>query len=546
MSKQTTTIIMKRKLLGVGVLLLSAGLLQAQTRYVDEIFTDADIIVQSDQAYSLNWQPFAPASIGGPQLLPNFMDVYLPSPAVDTETDRPVVVYFHTGSFLPKGLAGPVGEKTDSAAVEICKRFARRGFVAISASYRVGWLANSTNLDQRRGTNLLAVYKATQDARSLVRYLHRTVAEFGNPMGINDDRIILMGQGSGGYITFTAATLDKYSELVDFEKFQYEDPSSTGLYGKPVSAGDPYVDTAVVGDWNGFGGQVCFTGDTTALGLPEVDTSCEGRNFVNHPGYSSDFAMAINLGGALGDESWLEKGDPVMISVHVIQDYFAPYYEGMVNVPIGQQFYNVVRVAGSYNAIRKAGNLGNLNVMGFDWNDPLSLKARTPWYNPWGVHHILPFDIPPPNPSAPYLVNANPWDWWDPSDPAGQGQTNPNNVSQSKAYIDTIFEFVIPRLKRAIDSPNLSSDRIEENNTGRMAKMYPNPTKDVFTVEVSGIYREIKGVELMDITGKVMSRTAGNNASEMQISTSNLSNGTYLVRIQTNAGVLTEKLQVVH
>jgi hypothetical protein len=41
------------------------------------------------------------------------------------------------------------------------------GYVSIAASYRLGWLANSTNLDVRRGSNLLAVYYSIQDAKAL-------------------------------------------------------------------------------------------------------------------------------------------------------------------------------------------------------------------------------------------------------------------------------------------------------------------------------------------------------------------------------------------
>lgn len=534
------------KRLSLCVLALGTLLAHAQTRYVDEIFSNNDIIKIADQPYSLNWQQFAPANIGGPQLLPNFMDVYMPSPAVDSETNRPVIVYFHTGSFLPKGLAGPVGERTDSAAVEICKRFAKRGFVAISATYRVGWLANSTDLDQRRGSNLLAVYKATQDARSLVRAIRADALFAGNTLGINEERIILMGQGSGGYITFAAATLDKYSEVADFDKFQYEDASSTGLYGSPVNAGDPYVDTSVVGDWWGYGGEVCLTGDTTAIGLPEVDPSCTGRNYVNFPGVSSDFAMAINLGGALGDESWLEKGDPVMVSAHVVQDFFAPFVAGMVNVPIGQQFFNVVEVAGSMTAITRASQLRNLNVLHFDWNDSLSLQARNASYNPYGIHHILPFDIPPPDPSAPFLVNSNPWDWWDPADPSGINEVNPNNVTQSKAYIDTIFDFVIPRIKRVLDVSNLSSDIIEATGVDKHVKLYPNPVNDVLYVELLDVNREIRSVHLTDMSGRILLREQGNNHISQQISVGSLPSGAYVLSVETDNGTINERVSVTH
>jgi hypothetical protein len=82
-------------------------------------------------------------------------DFYMPSPAVDTVTNRPVVIVWHTGSFLPKGINGsPLGTRQDSAVVEMCSRFAKMGYVSIAASYRLGWLANSTNLDVRRGSNL--------------------------------------------------------------------------------------------------------------------------------------------------------------------------------------------------------------------------------------------------------------------------------------------------------------------------------------------------------------------------------------------------------
>ena len=54
------------------------------------------------------------------------MDVYQPDQTVDTETARPVFVFVHAGNALPPPLNGsPTGTRTDSSAVEVCKRMAR-------------------------------------------------------------------------------------------------------------------------------------------------------------------------------------------------------------------------------------------------------------------------------------------------------------------------------------------------------------------------------------------------------------------------------------
>jgi dienelactone hydrolase len=66
------------------------------------------------------------------------MDVYEPSG--DTASVRPLVLVLHTGSFLPAVMNGqPTGGRKDSAVVEMCTRFAKKGYVAAAVSYRLGW-----------------------------------------------------------------------------------------------------------------------------------------------------------------------------------------------------------------------------------------------------------------------------------------------------------------------------------------------------------------------------------------------------------------------
>ncbi|GCD77503.1 hypothetical protein JCM31826_09850 [Thermaurantimonas aggregans] len=532
---------MKKSLRLLLALLVTSYLSEAQVRYLEPVFTDAQISVMSNVNYGINFFAYAPASIGGPQLLPLRCDVYMPDTSVDNVTNRPVIVYFHTGSFLPKGLASPMGDKTDSAAVEICRRFAKMGYVAISATYRVGWLANSTDLDLRRGTNLLAVYYAIQDAKTMVRFLRASVLGQGNPFKINPNAITLLGQGSGGYITLAYGTLNKYTEL-QLDKFKYDNASSTGLFGYPVQAGDMYVDTSVVGDWNGFGGKVTLTGQQTPLGLPQIDMTKRGRNYENFPGVPSDVAMTVNLGGALGDSTWLEAGDPPIVSVHVVQDFFAPYISGMVNVPIAGQFYPVVSVAGSHTAVRLSNQIGNNAILTTNWNDPISLKARAnATLNPGQIHHILPFDIPPPNPALPFRVNSNPWDWWDPNDPLSANETNPNIKAQSLAYIDSVMGFIAPRIAKMLTTKGYQIPvSVDENSIDTKIIMYPNPATTHFSLSTP---KPIEKIELVDMTGRVVHVNAPYESFHT-VRTEHLPKGVYFVRLLMENEWYTKKVVI--
>ncbi len=529
--------------LAFSALFLSASLANAQTRYLDEVFTDSEITVISDQVYGINFSQYVPASLGGPQLIPQFYDVYMPDQTVDTESARPVIVYLHTGSFLPKGLASPFGEKTDSAAVEFCRRFARMGYVAISASYRVGWLANSTDLDLRRGTNLMAVYNAVQDAKACVRTLNGLQLGGGNPYETNMNHVALVGQGSGGYITFAYGALDNIQEVVGLSKFQYTQ-AGTGIYGNAVNANDPYGDVNIVGDWNGFGGQVTLTGNTTPLGLPEIDLTAVGRNYENGAGLPDDVSVVVNLGGALGDSTWLDAGEIPIISVHCRRDFFAPYYRGMVQVPVAGQFFPVVEVAGSHTAIKMADDFGNNSVFyNANFSDAITMKARNNQYNLGNYEALLTFNIPAANPQLPFQVNSNPWDWWDPADPLGVNETNPNIKSQSMAYIDTVMGFITPRIayifkQDGLNVPGLGEEEL--NTVNENIKMFPNPASELVTIQTTA---DMISVMVLDLTGKEVATFAPGN-KEFTMNVENLRSGVYLVAVRTEEGTTFRRLSV--
>ena len=97
----------------------------------------------------------------------------------------------------------------------------------------------------------MAVYNAVQDAKVCVRAIRASNLVQGDPYRIDPNFVSMMGVGSGGYISLAYATIDNYAEVANPTKFQYT-ADGIGIFGDSISAGDPYIDTAVVGNWDGY------------------------------------------------------------------------------------------------------------------------------------------------------------------------------------------------------------------------------------------------------------------------------------------------------
>ena len=517
---------------------VTAESLWAQQRYTDEVFSNSQITTLNNVPYGYNFSQYVPANLGGPMVVPMYADIYMPDTVADPVASRPVVILFHTGSFLPRGLASPMGDRKDSAVVEIAKRFARRGFIAVSATYRLGWLANSTNLDLRRGTNLMAVYNAVQDAKVCVRAVRASKLVQGDPYRVDPNAISLIGVGSGGYVTLAYATINNLAEVASPAKFKYT-TAGTGIFGNAVTAGMPYVDTARVGDWNGYGGKATIIGAHPVTGLPLVDQTQPGRNIELYKGIPSNVNFVANLGGALGDSAWMAQGDAAVISLHSRFDFFAPYYRGMVNVPIAGSFFPVVDVAGSHTAVKMANTFGNNSVFNAgSMMDPLSVKARNNPYNVGNQENLYTFNMLPPNAAMPFKVNANPWDWWNPADPLSANETNPNVKAQSKLYIDTVMGFILPRMAKALNAVGYNVG-VQEQATASF-QIIPNPANNFARLRLDGMHAH--NGQVLDGLGRLfMDQTVGIE-DELVLNTSAWKSGIYWVRVQTDLGVQTKQL----
>ena len=169
-------------------------------RFLSEVFPSVN--VTTNVVYAQNYEVLT----GTPVLKDLKMDVYEPAGAADPMTERPLIIYLHTGSYIPIIVNGnATGSRNDSAAVEICKQFARRGYVVANMDYRLGWDPTNTNptngLDIRRGTLLNAVYRSIQDAKSCVRYFRKDAATNKNKLA--------------RFATFTSASQNGFVYVVD-------------------------------------------------------------------------------------------------------------------------------------------------------------------------------------------------------------------------------------------------------------------------------------------------------------------------------------------
>lgn len=542
---------------------LATHQMSAQTRYLSPVFNQVE--VTANVTYGVNATLLYQSVFGEaiPELLK--MDIY--RPVGDTETNRPVVLYFHTGNFGPfknpdptspvqNGFNGACGGvRTDSAAVEICTRLAKMGYVAASCEYRLGWLPTATTQELRRYTLINAAYRGVQDARTAIRFMRRSVAEQGNVYGIDPTKVVVWGQGTGGYISLNTALLDDYAKIPTATngKFVWNPQATTGNPCAP-NAIIPMVIQQVNGDIYGTSiGQSPITDPLNSCAVIKIDTLC----YPNHTGYDSDFNLSVNMGGALADTGWVDNAatnpQPAMISFHVPNDNFAPYTTGTLSVPGQDPPLQVVEVQGSYTVqsyMEAAGQQAAL-LNAPSYLDLAVEQAAAFANSPAGVQEPLaglyPLNMPPDpnNPSLP--TSTAPWEWTSfPGLPPIPGVTPGFSCNTNKAsaivYIDTIVRFYAPRacfvlgLQSCVDQI-LSNKEPLAKNIHLVA--LPNPASDQVTLKAED-GEMILSVQVMDRMGRLIAAVQDVNNETFTFRRGILPAGNYVFKANFKEGFATK------
>ncbi|NJC28145.1 T9SS type A sorting domain-containing protein [Neolewinella antarctica] len=532
-------------------LLFVVSSLQAQVRFLDPVF---DAGSAETVTYANNFSEQFQMNID------LTADVY--QPVGDTLDLRPVVVLYHTGNFLPRYFNGSAyGGKDDSVNIEILTRLVERGYVGMSATYRSGWQP-AADASTRTGTLLRAVYRASQDGHAMARYLRKTVAEDDNPYRIDTSRIVFYGIGSGGYLVQAHNFLDDVAQVEQNDQFY--DEAGVSLIN---------VDT---------------------ISNPE-GTIAAFEHIVNHPGYSSDVALTVNLGGALGDSLWID-GDKTsgnggyeapFIAAHSANDPFAPFYYGLVTVPVATPL-PVVRVPGSNLVVSLANERGINDVLA-----PANVATLPDMFGPLAntINSIVndykddERPVPGSNTETFPLGRDNLWtinrtganagtngtagavyNWF--SEPilrqkitgindarpganldadriiAGEPITNPNfnQPARAKAEIDSIMAHFYPRAWYALNLNDVvSSTQNLVSTTAIALTIFPNPATDQFTVEVAES-ELIRSVQITDIEGRIVRTISNINSNRTVVNREGMPRGVYIVQLRLDRGVSAQKV----
>ena len=246
----------------LSIIVFSVTILAAQTRYLDDVFENVDISegVVYGNAPDL---PFIFLFEWNTVDIDLDMDIYEPSN--DSELQRPAIIFLHPGAFFS-------GSNQSDDMVSLSIDAAKKGYVAISANYRLGLNIVSTYSGER------AVYRGVQDISALIRYLR----EHSEDLRIDSDKIFIWGSSAGAFIGLHLA----YSD--DSER-----PEST------------------------YGG-----GNDPDLGC--ID--CEGNNY-NH---NSRPNALVSCWGAIGSLDWINSHDNIpAIMFHGTSDLVVPYDYGL-------------------------------------------------------------------------------------------------------------------------------------------------------------------------------------------------------------------------
>lgn len=157
------------------------------------------------------------------------MNLFYPDVTIDPMPARPLILLIHGGGFTDGNR-----QKMDS----LCFEFARRGFVSVTISYRLGYNCAEGPLEYDK-----AVYRAQQDANAALRYL----VHFSSIYKIDTNWLFIGGGSAGAVTALNTAYLSQNDWNTAF-------PTISTTLGLLTQSGNPLTETfSLKGIMNNWG-----------------------------------------------------------------------------------------------------------------------------------------------------------------------------------------------------------------------------------------------------------------------------------------------------
>ena len=469
-----------KHLSSVFLLALTIGSSSAQTRYIDDVFTQ--VTTTSDIVYGRNR-----TATGTEQNL--LLDLY--EPTSDVATNRPLIIMCHEGSFL-------FGSKTDPYMVNYATRMAKKGYVVACMTYRSGWVPNTTptgTAEDNTRRILPAAWRAIQDYKTAVRFFKKNAAVSGNTYKIDPAKIIGGGFGAGAYLPVNAELLDVSSELAlaSLQRKADNDPTNNPDTG-------PYI-------------------DTTQVDLGGIYDTRGGS-----PGFSFKVPLVLIYSGAIIDTLTMDKGtNPKAIAAHGDLDETTPYKTAVVNAQLAPgQLTPIVKVHGTYQITRLLTKKGindftNVNSDGF----PQKMIADTK-FGPLNMYQRGVYTF----------VNQTymPWDC-----------AQDDYTTTCQLYMDTVVKYSCPRIAKTLNLVSTGVSVVLGDGIKSML-VYPSPAAGNVTISLRDFKARTFDLAVYDITGKLVKAAHSLPVDNYTLERSDLPAGIYFIKANADGQTLTDKI----
>ncbi len=440
--------------------------------------------------------------LGGTESLK--LDLYLPKCDDPAHVSRkPLLVWIHGGAFL-------AGDKNDVSITNLCKQFAKRGYVTASVDYRLGFVSDDTvrNCNYPNYSCVFATdknewerayYRAVQDCKGALRFLINRNSLYR----IDTNNVFVAGESAGAITSLGVALLDTTIERM---------PSTYSINSVPL----PHTSMNSCS----YNAGKTFTGTTIPRpDLGGIDGSIEPSNI------KYTIKGIGNMYGAMFNNLLRYKksgsNKPAIYSFHQPCDLVVPIDSAKVYWGLSLCFTNGYNC----NAITKTPKVSGSRTIS-NWNTSLSLG------------YIVQNDFTSTN---------FPYNYWIGTGSCVDQINTPCHAYDNSVLRETNMATFFASLITTSPICNPAFSGIIENENNESLMIYPLPAIDKATIKASAMFGPIKSVLIQDMSGKIrINKNELKLVSETEIEISDLSGGVYFVIIENHKNqTLISKLVVL-